>query len=304
MRDVVSVSQFSDKKLLGALFESAAKMQAMPLGEYPKPLKNLTLATIFYEPSTRTRLSFETAIQNLGGHLLTTENAGNFSSAVKGESLEDTIKTINAYADGIVLRHPEAGAAKRAAAVSGVPILNAGDGVGEHPTQALLDVYTIHRSKGKFDGLKIGLVGDLLNGRTIHSLLPLLSLYKVELYLISPKSLGLPKKYLDELDKNSIKYTVSNDWKEALGIVDVLYMTRVQKERFKLIEEYQKVKDDFILAPADVKHMKTDAIILHPLPRVNEIDPEIDSDPRAQYFQQVKNGLFLRMALLNYIYTS
>ncbi|HMH31337.1 MAG TPA: aspartate carbamoyltransferase [Methylomirabilota bacterium] len=304
MRDVVSVSQFSDKKLLGALFESAAKMQAMPLGEYPKPLKNLTLATIFYEPSTRTRLSFETAIQNLGGHLLTTENAGNFSSAVKGESLEDTIKTINAYADGIVLRHPEAGAAKRAAAVSGVPILNAGDGVGEHPTQALLDVYTIHRSKGKFDGLKIGLVGDLLNGRTIHSLLPLLSLYKVELYLISPKSLGLPKKYLDELDKNSIKYTVSNDWKEALGIVDVLYMTRVQKERFKLIEEYQKVKDDFILAPADVKHMKTDAIILHPLPRVNEIDPAIDSDPRAQYFQQVKNGLFLRMALLNYIYTS
>src|SRR5207237_663518 len=160
----------------------------------------LTLATIFYEPSTRTRLSFETAVQNLGGKIITTENAGEFSSNAKGESLEDTIKVINMYADGIVLRHPEAGAAKRAAAVSDVPIFNAGDGPAEHPTQALLHTYSIYRSKQQFDGLKIGLAGDLLYGRTVHSLIPLLSLYKVELFLMSPKQLELPKSYLDELD--------------------------------------------------------------------------------------------------------
>jgi aspartate carbamoyltransferase catalytic subunit len=304
MKHVLSVQQFTDKALLAKLFESAAKMQVLPPAEYPKLLENLTLATIFYEPSTRTRLSFETAVQNLGGHIITTENAAQFSSAMKGESLEDTIKVINAYADGIILRHPEAGAAKRAAAVSDVPIINAGDGIGEHPTQALLDVYSIYRSKGGIDGLKIGLVGDLLYGRTVHSLLPLLSMYKVELVLISPKSLELQKSYLAELDKQSVKYTAVNNWKDILASVDVLYMTRVQKERFKLIEDYQKVKDDFILTPGLVKQMKKDSIILHPLPRVNEIASEIDSDPRAQYFQQVKNGLFLRMALLGLIYNS
>lgn len=304
MKNVVSVQQFKDKALLDKLFKSAAKMQALPPAEYPNPLNHLTLATIFYEPSTRTRLSFETAIQNLDGKLITTENAGEFSSAIKGESLEDTIRVINSYADGIVLRHPEAGSAKRAASVSDVPIFNAGDGAGEHPTQALLDTYSIYRSKGTIDSLKIGLVGDLLYGRTVHSLLPLLALYKVEVYLMSPSKLELPKSYLQELDKQSIPYTVLNDWGDALSEVDVLYMTRVQKERFKLIEDYQAVKDDFILTPALVKRMKKDAIILHPLPRVNEIDPEIDSDPRAQYFEQAKNGLFLRMALLDYVYNS
>lgn len=304
MKHVVSVQQFTDKTLLDKLFASAAKLQAMPPAAYPNILDHLTLATIFYEPSTRTRLSFETAIQNLGGKIITTENAGEFSSAVKGESLEDTIKVINMYADGIVLRHPETGAAERAAAASDVPIFNAGDGIGEHPTQALLDLYSIYRSKGKIDGLKIGLAGDLLNGRTVHSVLRLLSQYKVELYLLSPKKLELPGNYLKELDEKSIPYTVLNEWGNALGEVDVLYMTRVQKERFKLIEDYQAVKDDFILTPALVKTMKKDAIILHPLPRVNEIDPAIDNDPRAQYFQQVKNGLFLRMALLDLIYNS
>lgn len=304
MKHVLSVSQFSDTKLLQELFESAAKMQALPLNEYPKPLRNLTLATIFYEPSTRTRLSFETAIQNLGGQLITTENAGDFSSAIKGESLEDTIKVINAYADGIVLRHPEAGSAQRAADISGVPIFNAGDGVGEHPTQALLDTYSMYRSKNDLNGLKIGLVGDLLNGRTVHSLIPLLSNYQVEFFFISPPSLQLPKKYTDDLDAKDIKYTVLNNWNDVLGEVDVLYMTRVQKERFKLIEEYRAVKDDFILTLPLVQQMKDDAIILHPLPRVNEIATDIDADPRAQYFEQVKNGLFLRMALLNYVYSS
>lgn len=304
MKHVLSVQQFADKALLDELFKSAAKLQAMPPAEYPNILDHLTLATIFYEPSTRTRLSFETAIQNLGGKIITTENAAQFSSAMKGESLEDTIKVINMYADGIVLRHPEIGSAKKGAAVSGVPLINAGDGAGEHPTQALLDTYSMYRSKKDIDGLKVALVGDLLYGRAVHSLLPLLSVYKTELYLLSPKKLELPKSYLQELDKQGIPYTVLNDWGDALPEVDVLYMTRVQKERFKLIEDYQAVKDDFILTPELVKKMKKDAIILHPLPRVNEIDPAIDSDPRAQYFEQVKNGLFLRMALLDHIYNS
>jgi len=304
MKDVLSVKQFTDKELLEKLFEEAAKMQVLPPAQYPNPLDHLTLATIFYEPSTRTRLSFETAIQNLGGKIITTENAAQFSSAMKGESLEDTVKVINMYADGIILRHPEVGSAEKAASVSDVPLINAGDGAGEHPTQALLDTYSMHRSRGSIDGLKIALVGDLLYGRAVHSLLPLLAVYDVELYLLSPKSLELPKEYLEELDRNGVKYTVLNSWGEALPEIDVLYMTRVQKERFKLIEDYQAVKDDFILTTELAGQMKEDAIILHPLPRVNEIDPAIDSDPRAQYFQQVKNGLFLRMALLAHIYNS
>lgn len=304
MKHVLSVKQFSDRALLDTLFKSAAEMQAMPPAQYPNPLDHLTLATIFYEPSTRTRLSFEAAVQNLGGKIITTENAAQFSSAMKGESLEDTIKVINMYADGIILRHPEIGSAEKAAAVSGVPLINAGDGAGEHPTQALLDTYSMHRAKDSIDGLKVALVGDLLYGRAVHSLLPLLAVYEVELYLLSPESLKLPETYLKELDKKGIRYTVLHDWGEALPEVDVLYMTRVQKERFKLIEDYQAVKDDFILTPKLVKQMKKDAIILHPLPRVNEIDPKIDSDPRAQYFQQVKNGLFLRMALLAQVYDS
>jgi len=304
MKHVISVKQFSDKALLNTLFKSAAHMQSLSKDAYPKPLRNLTIATIFYEPSTRTRLSFETATQNLGGHVITTENAGEFSSNMKGESLEDTIRVINAYADGIILRHPEAGTAQRAADVSDVPLINAGDGIGDHPTQALLDVYTIYESKKKIDGLKIGVVGDLLYGRTVHSFIQLLSIYQVEFYFLSPKSLQLPTSYLKELDKHSIKYTVLNDWKDALGIVDILYMTRIQKERFKSAEEYKRVKDDFILTPDLVKKMKKDAVILHPLPRVNEIPPEVDSDPRAHYFQQAENGLFVRMALLDYLYNS
>jgi aspartate carbamoyltransferase catalytic subunit len=302
MKHVLSVQQFTDKALLGELFESAARFQAMKPSEYPDLLKHKTLATIFYEPSTRTRLSFETAIQNLGGNVITTENAGEFSSAIKGESLEDTIRVINAYTDGIVLRHPDAGAAERAAAVSNAPIINAGDGASEHPTQALLDVYSIHQAKGKIDGLKIALVGDLLYGRTVHSLIPLLALYNVEFYMVAPPDLQMPREYLEQLDKHSVPYKLMENWQDVIGSIDIIYMTRIQKERFKSEEQYQALKDSFILTMADVKQMKQDAIILHPLPRVNEIAPEVDSDPRARYFEQVKNGLFLRMALLDKIY--
>ncbi len=303
MKHAIATEQFTDKAVLDRLIKRAADFAAMPLAEYPKPLEHLTIATIFFEPSTRTRLSFETAIQNLGGKLITVENAGDFSSAKKGESLEDTILTLNAYADGIVIRHPEVGSADRAAAVSDVPVINAGDGAGEHPSQALLDLYTIQKEHGTIDGLKIGMVGDLLNGRTIHSFIQLLALYKVELYLIAPMQLQLPKKYLDILKKHETPYTLCDNWDDIIGELDVLYMTRVQKERFKFIQDYQALKDSFILTPQIVKKMKKDAIILHPLPRVNEIHPAVDQDFRARYFAQVKNGLYMRMALLEYLFS-
>ncbi len=302
MKHIISVKQFLDKELLDKLISSASVFSEMPLADYPKPLEHLTIATLFYEPSTRTRLSFETAIQNLGAHLISTENAGQFSSAIKGETLEDTIITISTYADAIVLRHPEDGAAERAGNVSRVPIINAGDGTGEHPTQALLDLFTIKQTMGKIDGLKIALVGDLLNGRTIHSLMQLLAIYDVELYLIAPKSLQLPKDHEALLKKSGVKYSVHNSWDEVIGKVDVLYMTRVQKERFKLIEDYMAVKDSFVLTLPIAQKMKKGAIILHPLPRVNEIEVSVDADPRAKYFLQVKNGLYMRMALLDYIF--
>ncbi len=302
MKHVLSVKQFADKTLLGSLFKKADQFQAMSPADYPEPLKHKTIATVFYEPSTRTRLSFEAAIQNLGGNVISTENAGEFSSAMKGESLEDTVKAINAFADGIILRHPETGSAEKAASVSKVPVINAGDGASEHPTQALLDVYSIFRDKGKFDGLKIALVGDLLYGRTVHSLIPLLALYDVEFYMIAPDTLQMPKGYLDQLDKQSVPYKLLNSWQDIIDQLDILYMTRIQKERFKSEQEYQKHKGRFILKPADAKKMKSDAIILHPLPRVNEIDPSVDDDPRARYFEQVRNGLFVRMALLDNIY--
>jgi len=304
IKHVVSVKQFLDKKLLQKLFSQAKAFSEMPLREYPKPLQHMTVATIFYEPSTRTRLSFETAIQNLGAHLLTTENAGDFSSAIKGESLEDSIRTINAYADAIILRHPEIGAAERAAAVSKVPIINAGDGAGEHPTQALLDLYTIYNAKGKVDGLEIALVGDLLYGRTIHSLIRLLSLYKTKLYLVAPKALQMPKEYLDVLKKAGVNFTLLPKWDSILSKVDIVYMTRVQKERFKFMEDYLAVKDSFIMDKSVIKKLSKKAALMHPLPRVNEIHPEVDDDPRAIYFEQVRNGLYLRMALLQHIFES
>ncbi|HSW85023.1 MAG TPA: aspartate carbamoyltransferase [Candidatus Saccharimonadales bacterium] len=304
MNHVLSVKQFADKALLATLFDSATKLQEMTPEHYPSSLNHKTIATIFYEPSTRTRLSFEAAIQNLNGHVITTENAGEFSSAIKGESLEDTIRAINAFADGIILRHPETGSANRAAKVSKVPIINAGDGASEHPTQALLDVYSIYRYKQKFDGLKIAMVGDLLHGRTVHSLALLLSLYDVELFLISPPNLHMPDEIIKQLDKQSVRYKVLDNWSDVISSLDILYMTRIQKERFASGGDYEKLKNSYILMLHDVKQMKPDSIILHPLPRVNEIAPEVDSDPRAKYFEQVKNGLFLRMALLNFIYTS
>jgi aspartate carbamoyltransferase len=297
MNHIVSIKQFEDTKILAELFKHAAQLKALKPADYPKPLADKVVATLFYEPSTRTRLSFEAAATRLGAGLVSTENAGQFSSAAKGETLEDTIRTINGYADAIVLRHPMLGAAQVASKYSQVPIINAGDGAGEHPTQALLDLFTIIEAKKSVNGLKIGLVGDLLNGRTIHSLIHLLSLYKAQIFCIAPDELQLPKDYQKEL--NGVE--MLDGWDDVLPKLDVLYITRIQKERFENLEDYQKVKNSFIFGPAELERLNKQAIIMHPLPRVNEIDPQVDADPRALYFEQARNGLFVRMALLAHL---
>lgn len=301
MKHVVSIKQFEDRKLIERLFRRAAELKSMKPQDYPQSLQDTVIATLFYEPSTRTRLSFETAVMRLGGGVVSTENAGQFSSAAKGETLEDTIRTINGYANAIVLRHPMLGAASVAAEVSNVPIINAGDGAGEHPTQALLDLFTIQEAKNSLDGLKIGLVGDLLNGRTIHSLIHLLDMYKAELFCIAPDVLQLPESYQQELTKKGTKFHVLDSWDTVLSELDVIYITRIQKERFDSLEDYEAVKDSFVFDNSSLKELQEDAIIMHPLPRVIEIAPEVDNDPRARYFEQARNGLFVRMALLEYV---
>ncbi|MEO8785388.1 MAG: aspartate carbamoyltransferase [Candidatus Saccharimonadales bacterium] len=301
MKNIVSIKQFQDTELLEELFAQAAALKAMDPADYPKPLANKVIATLFYEPSTRTRMSFEAAITRMGGGLVSTENAGQFSSAAKGETLQDTIRTLNGYVDGIVLRHPMLGAAQIAADYSDVPIVNAGDGAGEHPTQALLDLFTIKEAKGQLDGLKIGLVGDLLNGRTIHSLIHLLKMYKADIYCIAPDELQLPKSYQQELAASHDKFHLLSSWDEVLPELDVLYITRIQKERFEDLKTYNRVKDSFVFDGEALKKLNKKAIIMHPLPRVNEITPEVDNDRRALYFEQARNGLFVRMALVAYL---
>jgi aspartate carbamoyltransferase len=252
------------------------------------------LACVFYEPSTRTSSSFIAAMAKLGGSVIPITQGVQFSSVSKGETLEDTIITLGQYADAIVLRHPDEGAARRAAKVSNVPIINAGDGIGEHPTQALLDLFTIIDNKNLVNDIKIALVGDLKHGRTIHSLVKLLSTYNVKITLVSPVELKLPFT-LRNLLKNVVETTNLID---ALPTADVIYMTRVQKERFTSNAYYELVKDSCILTKQMMSKVKNDAIIMHPLPRLNELDRSIDDDPRAVWFKQVQNGLWIRMAVL------
>lgn len=289
IKHVISTTQF-DRKTLEKLFASADKMEKLHKArKLSSQLAGKIMAAIFYEPSTRTRLSFETAMLKLGGQVISTENAAQFSSAIKGESIEDTIRIVSGYADVIVLRHPQIGTAKIAASVSPVPVINAGDGAGEHPTQALLDLLTIKKELGKTENLSIAFVGDLLNGRTVHSLLDILTrVYKNKIYLVAPKKLQLPK----------TDFETTEDLESILPNIDVLYMTRIQKERFASQKEYDKVKHAFVLNKKLLEKMKKKSIIMHPLPRVTEISHEVDSDPRAAYFRQAQNGLYIRMALL------
>jgi aspartate carbamoyltransferase catalytic subunit len=265
--------------------------------KYAKIAEGKILATLFFEPSTRTRLSFETSILRLGGNYIGFSSE-DVSSTKKGETLADTIKTIANYADLIVMRHSLDGAAKLASKFSKVPIINAGSGSGEHPTQSLLDLLTIRSLKGKIDGLSIGLIGDLKNGRTTHSLSYLLSLYNVNLYFISPDALSMQYRVKDILQRRGCFFKETNKFKKTLPELDVIYMTRVQKERFSDPEEYENLKNSYILEEEDLKIIKEDAIILHPLPRVNEISAAVDKDPRAKYFEQTYYGVMLRKALL------
>lgn len=304
LKHIISTEQFLDRETLGSLFRIAEKFEKDDKrGKVPQLLKGKILASVFYEPSTRTRFSFESAMLKLGGGVITTESAGHFSSAIKGETLEDTVRVIGGYADVIVLRHPEVGAAGRAAEISSVPIINAGDGAGEHPTQALLDFYTIQKELGRINNLRVALVGDLLYGRTAHSLIKLLSTARgVKVYLASPSALRLPKIYRLFLTRYKINFSEEKQFEKILPDLDVLYVTRIQKERFSSRALFNKVKNSFVIKKEHLALFPKRAIIMHPLPRVNEIAQEIDRDPRAAYFRQAKNGLYVRMALLKLIF--
>jgi aspartate carbamoyltransferase catalytic subunit len=296
---VVESQQF-DRALLEKVFSLAAAMEGVVRSGGNDELRGRIMASLFYEPSTRTRLSFEAAMLRLGGEVLGTESAGQFSSVAKGETLEDTIQIISAYSDVIVLRHFEIGASKRAAAVSPVPVINAGDGPGQHPTQALLDLYTIQKELGRIDGLSIAMVGDLANGRTVRSLSYLLSKFDgVELVFVAPPAVAIGHDIKAHLDERGTTFRETADLDAVLPEVDVVYQTRIQKERFgSAIEEYRRISGVYVMDAVAMDRLRPDAILMHPLPRVGEISPEVDADPRAAYFRQARNGLYIRMALL------
>lgn len=297
MRSLIDILDFSTEEL-DALIESANDIIANP-EKYSEKCRGKKLATLFFEPSTRTRLSFESAMIELGGSVIGFSEA-NSSSAAKGESVADTAKTISCYADIIAMRHPKEGAPLVAAQHASIPVINAGDGGHNHPTQTLTDLLTISREKGGFENLTVGFCGDLKFGRTVHSLITALSRYKgIKVILISPEELKLPS-YIkkDVLKKNNIPYEQTTDLESVMPELDILYMTRVQRERFFNEEDYLRLKDSYILEPKKLQNAKKDLCIMHPLPRVNEISVEVDNDPRACYFKQVLNGKYIRMALI------
>lgn len=296
-KDILSVKQFSKEDLI-YIFGIAHEMREMVMrvGSFDL-LKGKILANLFYEPSTRTSSSFTSAMERLGGSLIPI-NEVNYSSVSKGESLPDTIRTLECYADVIVLRHPEVGASAIAAKYAKKPIINAGDGIGEHPTQALLDLYTIFEELGDPNNKTITMLGDLKYGRTVHSLARLLSLFDVKINYVSPEILKMPSEIIEEINGNQIEQTEYTDLDIALAESDVLYVTRVQKERFENMQDYENIKDAFIIDPPILESAKDDMIIMHPLPRVGEITMEVDEDPRAAYFRQMEYGLYVRMAVL------
>jgi aspartate carbamoyltransferase catalytic subunit len=293
-KDITSIEDFSRAQIDHILDVSQSMEPIAKKGA--DLLKGKILATLFFEPSTRTRLSFETAMLKLGGSNIGFAEA-EVTSVKKGENLADTIRTIEKYADVIALRHSLEGAAKLAAEFSVIPIINAGTGAEEHPTQALMDLYTMRKEKGKIDSLKIALVGDLRYGRTVHSLALALSLYNIELYLVSPETLRMRKDVLETV-KNKIDVTQDSNLETIMPKIDVLYVTRIQKERFPDAAEYAKLKGAYKIDKKTLENAKNEMIIMHPLPRVDEIAPEVDSMPQARYFQQVYNGVVVRMALL------
>ena len=297
MRSLIDIIDLSEEEI-NELVEKACDIIDNP-AKYSEKCKGKKLATLFFEPSTRTRLSFEAAMMELGGNVLGFSEA-NSSSAAKGESIADTAKTVSCYADIIAMRHPKEGAPLVAAMNASVPVINAGDGGHNHPTQTLADLLTIYREKGHFNNLTVGFCGDLKFGRTVHSLISALSRYSgIDFILISPEELKVPGYIKTEvMAKNNVGYMETTDLMSVLPDLDILYMTRVQRERFFNEEDYLRLKDSYILTPDKLDNAKPDLSILHPLPRVNEIAVAIDSDPRACYFKQVANGKYMRMALI------
>ncbi len=296
-KDIISVKQFS-RKDLDYIFGVAHEMRGMVerVGTFDL-LKGKILANLFYEPSTRTSSSFTAAMERLGGSVIPI-NEVKYSSVTKGETLADTVRTLECYADVIVLRHPETGSAAIASKAAKKPIINAGDGTGEHPTQALLDAFTVKSELGRFDGLTVTMLGDLKYGRTVHSLARLLSLFDVKLNYVSPDILKMPKEVMDEVGEKNIPQAEFDSLDNVLPETDVLYVTRVQKERFENPEDYEKVKGAYVIDPAVMQAAKQKMIVMHPLPRVTEISMDFDDDPRAAYFRQMEYGLYVRMALL------
>jgi aspartate carbamoyltransferase len=296
-QDILSVSQF-DRQKLEYVFGVAHEMRVLVerFGSADM-LHGKILANLFYEPSTRTSSSFIAAMLRLGGQVIPINNV-QYSSVSKGESLPDTIRTLESYSDVIVLRHPEVGAAATAARYAAKPIINAGDGVGEHPTQALLDLFTVVEELGKVDKLRVVMVGDLKYGRTVHSLTKLLVNFDVEFVFVSPEILAMPEDVLDVVRAHGHRFDVTDDLSPVIGEADVLYVTRVQKERFTDLAQYDRVKDQYVVDEALMEKAKREMIVMHPLPRVNEISYGVDDDPRAAYFRQMRNGMYIRMALL------
>ena len=297
LKHIIETQQF-DRQLIQRVFARATELASTR----DESLHGKILASLFFEPSTRTRFSFESAMYRLGGHVMTAENANEFSSASKGETLEDTIKVMSTYADIIVLRHPEIGAAERAAAVSAVPIVNAGDGAGQHPTQALLDLYTIERELGRLDGIHVAIVGDVRFYRAARSLAYLLGKYEgVHLTLVSASELRMSEEMKAYLDKHGVTYEETSELDDAMKKADVVYQTRVQKERLSP-EVFALTNGKYIITRERADSMKEGGIIIHPLPRVGEIADDVDDSPHAVYFRQVRYGLTVRMALLSMLF--
>lgn len=296
----VTESQQFTLPILHELFGEADRMERIVARGGTRDYERAVMASLFYEPSTRTRFSFESAMLRLGGRAISTERAQEFSSVVLGESLEDTIRVVSHYADVIVLRHNEIGGATRAAAVSSIPVINAGDGKGgQHPTQALLDLYTIQKELGTIDGVKVALVGNLADGRTVRSLAYLLGKFdRVKLYFIAPPSLQIRNDIRDYLSRHNVWFALEHDLAAVLPEVDVLYLTRIEPELAQAGGAAQEKKASYILDESTAKLLKPTSLIMHPLPRLNEIAPALDADPRSAYFRQTRYGVFIRMALL------
>lgn len=299
-KDIISIKDFS-KKEINYIIEYAKKMVPYAKGEkYKDILKGKVLSSLFFEPSTRTRLSFESSMNRLGGKVIGFSDPSG-TSQKKGESLADTIRMADSYSDIIVIRHPQEGAARLAGEFAEAPVLNAGDGAGRHPTQCLLDLFTIHTEKKKIEKNNIVLLGDLKYGRTVHSLAYALALYGANLTFVSPASLRMPKEVINECTEMGVEPTQTSNLEKAVKDADVLYATRIQKERFPDAEEYNRVVGSYIINNNLLENAKKDLIIMHPLPRVTEIDPEVDKTPHALYFKQAFNGVPIRMALLSLV---